>query len=157
MKGSHSLRWAGAALLLTGALTNPWSLARLFAPDGSISADYKLACIAAFETFCALSGMALILRRPRPWFEMKKSRWRLVGTAASLAVASMAVGLSIWGYRAYNAAHRHTAHMGHMGHHMEATEEQRKWAVDFYVRSLEAAKRKGWFDFETARKARRRR
>lgn len=148
MNGSKKLRWVGALLVLAGVAINQWSLAQLFAPDKHISADYKLALIVFFQSACILAGVALWSRWPRTVFSDGALVSKRVVAAMAIGLLSSAIAFSSWGYRVYNRAHRHTVHMDHG---MAPTAEQEQWAQDIYLRSLEAAKRNGWFDFDKAR------
>lgn len=133
--------WVGWLLIALGLVVNEWTLG-LLAPDGVVTGEGKLWVIVFFEVFCVLTGVAILTRGARV-----RPKGLLLTTAAIGAIALLAASTS-WGIRAYTSRHNHTVHVGHGA---QPTPEQRAWADDFYYRSLEAAKRNGWFDYEKAR------
>jgi uncharacterized membrane protein len=133
--------WLGVSLIALGLVVNEWTVG-LAAPDGVVTGEYKLFVIVFCQVFSVLSGIAVLSKRfriePRP----------LAAYGASIAAASLLVASASWGLRAYTSRHNHTVHAGHEA---VPTPEEKAWADSFYYRSLESAKRNGWFDYEKAR------
>jgi uncharacterized membrane protein len=136
----------GMALVALGLLVNPWTIGYLVAEDGRIDDTKQMAAVLFFSVACLLAGLQLVLR----WVE-PLSWGRPVGgkqAAAAVALAAAVVAGTTWRIASYNNAHRHT-HVVEVAQ-QHATPEQEQWAEDFYQRSLAAALKHGWFDFDAA-------
>lgn len=142
----RSERRTGILLLVTGLVVNKWLLGFLFAPDGSLDGERRIAAIAFFQVFCILSGLSLRLSKLRSLVREYFST--LPGAAAFIGLVSLTMVASGWGIHEYRSAHTHTVDMDHSAH--GPTPEQRRWAEEFVRRCREAARRNGWFDFEKA-------
>jgi uncharacterized membrane protein len=140
-----SPRTAGAVLLATGLLVNPWTLGLLFAPDGTLDGEARIRLVVLVEVFCVLSGLALVATRLRTW--LRAVTGNVFWATALIAVLSIAGVGTWWGISAYNGAHHHTTDMANMG---PPTTEQRQWAQAFVERCWESARRHGWLKFEDA-------
>jgi uncharacterized membrane protein len=135
-------RWAGIGLVAAGLLGNPRVLGALFAPDGTLDGEHRIITVFFLEMLCVFLGVALLLPRGRAWWQ----HWS-VSAAGALLLAAFVTGAG-WGIWAYQTAHHHTTNITGA---KAPTAEQRAWADAFVQRSLEAAKRHGWYDFEKAK------
>jgi uncharacterized membrane protein len=140
-------QFIGAALLVVGVLISPWSVGLLATEDAAIDDVASFTLLLFASTVLALAGLHLLTR----WID--RVVWtRPAGVAAAglvLLLAGTAVAGTYWRVASYNMAHSHTT-LVEGGHH-ETTVEEQQWAEDFYRRSLDAALKNGWFDFDRAR------
>jgi uncharacterized membrane protein len=139
-RGSLLPGGVGWALVAAGLIVNEWALG-FFAHDGVVTGAGKLWVIVCFQVFCILAGIVILSKR---WGRAPRPFLLAVGVVGAIAVV---VASASWGIRVYTSRHNHTVHAGHQ---MAPTAEQRAWADEFYYRSLESAKRNGWFDFDNA-------
>jgi uncharacterized membrane protein len=136
-------RWAGIGLVGAGLLGNPRVLGVLFAPDGTLDGEHRIIAVLFAELACVFVGVTLLLPRGRgAWWQ----HWS-VSAAGAVLLAALVTGTG-WGIWAYNSAHHHTTNLTGAN---APTEAQRAWADAFVQRSLEAARRHGWFDYEKAK------
>ena len=139
-------RWAGIGLVAAGVLGNPRVLGALFAPDGTLDGEHRIVLVLFVELLFVFAGVALLLPRAargaRAWWQ----HWSAsVAAAVLLAGFVTGIGWGIWGYR---TAHHHTTNLTGA---IAPTAAQRAWADEFVQRSLDAARRHGWYDFEKAK------
>jgi uncharacterized membrane protein len=137
-------RWAGIGLVAAGLLGNPRVLGALFAPDGTLDGEHRIITVLFVELLCVFLGATLLVprgRAPRAWWQ----HWS-VSAAGAVLLAAFLTGAG-WGIWAYNSAHHHTTNTTGAA----PTEAQRAWADEFVQRSLDAARRHGWYDFEKAK------
>jgi uncharacterized membrane protein len=143
---SRQIRQIGVALVALGLLVNPWSIGYLATDDATIDALEVLGLIVLFDAVCILGGLQLLVR----WID--PLAWgRPVGFVRGTSVVTLAAALTAgtwWGVAAYGRGHSHTTLVG--AGDEDVTPEQQRWADDFYRRSLDAALKHGWFDFDNA-------
>ena len=132
-------------LLAAGILVNPWTVGYLLASDGIIDQVAHLSAVLLVELLFLTGALGLmtgwvnlgdIKRRP-----LQPAVLAIVGVSCSIAGA-------YWGIGLYDRGHSHTIIVP--SEFENVTPEQRQWTVDFYHRSLRAALKNGWFDFDTA-------
>lgn len=135
----------GVALVVLGLLVNPWTVGYL-AADGRIDDAGPMAGVLLVSVACILGGLQLLLR----WVESLSWGRPVSGTRAGavIVIAAALVAGTAWRIVSYNQAHRHTT-LVHAGQ-QHATPAQEQWAEEFYQRSLAAALKHGWFDFDAA-------
>ena len=138
-------RKLGLLFVLIGLVMNPWLVGYLAADDGSIALD-KFAVVLLVDLVFILGGLQLLWR----WVDLLA--WQrpvgLLGSAFTVIVFATLITGIYWGNRSWRGGHDHTTVVE--SEHRHATPEQQQWADDFYRRSLTAAIRNGWFDFDTA-------
>lgn len=143
---SRRRRLLGAAAAVGAALLNPWTVGRLATSDGAIDQ------VDVFALLLLVGGWLLLAALQLLWRWVERVSWvQPVGFlrgAAFTTLAAAAVAGTYWQIATYDEAHQHTHVRG--VDLAEATPEQRAWADDFYRRSLAAALKHGWFDFDTA-------
>ena len=133
----------GAALLLAGLLCNPWLIGYLLSDDGRVNESVSLAVIIAFEALLIGFGLEL-LKKWVPLIDGER-RWPVNALLVLIAV-SVGIGVISWGIDEYNRGHSHTVIA--LSELESVSEKEVKWTEDFYYRSLQAALKNNWFDFE---------
>lgn len=139
-------RRAGQALLAVAVLLNPWTVGWLTTTDGSIGQ------INIFALLLLVMSVALFAGAQFLWHWVERVSWVhpvgfLRGSVFVGLFAALVAG-TWWAIASYQRGHSHTE--VRPAELAEATPEQRAWAEDFYRRSLAAALRHGWFDFDRA-------
>ena len=134
---------AGIALLITGLFCNPWLVGYLFSDDGRVNESISLAIIIAVEVLLIGFGLELI----KKWLPLidRQRRWPL-NALLVIVFVSTGAGMISWGIDEYNRGHSHTVIA--LSELESVTEKEVKWTEDFYYRSLEAALKNNWFDYE---------
>jgi uncharacterized membrane protein len=136
----------GVASIAAAAVLNPWTVGWVATTDGSIDQINIFAVLLLAGAWLLLGGVQLLWR----WVELVS--WvRPVGFlrgAVFVSIAATAIAGTHWQIAFYDQAHQHT-HV-RPADIAEATPEQHAWAEDFYRRSLAAALKHGWFDFDKA-------
>ena len=133
----------GAALLIAGLLCNPWLIGYLLSDDGRVNESVSLAVIIAFEALLIGFGLEL-LKKWVPLIDGER-RWPVNALLVLIAV-SVGIGVISWGIDEYNRGHSHTVIA--LSELESVSEKEVKWTEDFYYRSLQAALKNNWFDFE---------
>lgn len=137
----------GGALIGLGVLFNPWLVGWLLSEDGRVNESTSLAFVIATQTFLIAFGSELIMC----WFPMirRDTVWPINAMLLVFAM-SLLVAITCWGIDEYNRGHSHTILA--LSELEQITDEQREWTEDFYQRSLQAALKNNWFDFEQTMK-----
>lgn len=134
-----------ATLVVLGLVLNHWLLGALLTRDGTVDELWKIAAVLFVQSTLVLTGVGLWLG----WIPRAPGGGRAnAGPAAIVVGCALAIALACWGIAAYEQSHDHTVLAETDA--AKVTPEQRAWAEDFYQRSLDAALRNGWFDYETA-------
>ncbi|MGR8948017.1 MAG: DUF2231 domain-containing protein [Gammaproteobacteria bacterium] len=139
---THKIK-IGYVLIAMGILLNPWSLGVLLSDDGRVNESVSLAAIIAAQVFCIGFGLELL----KPWFPLldRGANWPLNALFILVIVASL-VGVTCWGIDEYNRGHSHTVLA--LSELEKISPKEVQWTEDFYRRSLEAALKNNWFDYE---------
>ena len=133
----------GWLLIIFGLSFNPWLIGALLSDDGRVNESISLAVIIATQFFALSFGLELI----RAWLPLidRNDRWPLNALIVLLFVAGVA-GISSWGIDEYNRGHSHTVLA--LSELEKITDKEVQWTEDFYARSLQAALKNNWFDYE---------
>lgn len=136
------------ALLALAALANPWTVGYVATDDGSVDQVIPHALLLFGFGWLVLAALHALFG----WVE--RASWvapvGYLRIAVFCAIASGLVAGTYWRVVSYREAHAHTEVRA--AEVAAATPEQRAWAEDFYRRSLAAALKNGWFDFDNAMK-----
>jgi uncharacterized membrane protein len=140
-------RLQGVALLVAALLVNPWVIGYVLADDGNIDTGVMFAALLFLSVAGVLGGLQLLVRWVDPLAWTKPVGF--AGGALTVAVAAALVSGTHWRLTSYAAGHQHE-HTNQVTGHDTTTPEERQWADDFYRRSLDAALRHRWFDYQNA-------
>ena len=138
----------GVALVLLAVCVNPLTVGWVLTSDGDIGQVDVFACVLFVSALCLLGGLQLLLAWADPLSWVKPvSTLRAV---SFVVLVSAAIALTYWGVTTFNNAHHHAEVVGDPK--LKPTPAQEAWAKDFYRRSLAAALKHHWFDFDEAMK-----
>ena len=140
-----SARRAGVGLLLLALALSPWVVGRLLTDDGRID-DPRLLFLSLAATLTVALGGLQLLAGWVGWVSFGRPV-TLTRAAATSAVIALAAAGTYWRVESFREAHSHM-HIVDAGGRVTA--EQERWAVEFYERSLRAARTNRWFDFDSA-------
>lgn len=136
----------GLGLILLGIVLNPWIVGRVLTSDGSIN-DLRAVIAGLFVcSVLVLVGLQLLTH----WVERVSfgRPVRVPRVATVVAIVAVLIGGTYWRVVSFRQLHHHT-HLVPTGHD-QVTQQQQQWADDFYRRSLAAALKHGWFDYDKA-------
>ena len=140
---SNQQKRIGLALVLFGVVCNPWLIGFLLSDDGRVNETTSLAAVIAFEVFLIGVGLELL----RKWVPLiGRDRWWPFNAVLVIGLVSLAIGVISWGVDEYNRGHSHTVIA--LSELEAVSEKEVKWTEDFYYRSLQAALKNNWFDYE---------
>ena len=138
-------RAAGSATMAAAVVLNPWVLGYLVTQDRSVDDFGVFAAILFFQCFCMFGGFSVAVG----WVRIDKGQGpELLTRVVAVGAVALSIAGVYWGLSLYNRGHSHTITVPSQFENV--TPEQRRWADDFYERSLDAALQNGWFDFDTA-------
>ena len=136
-------RKIGPLLIFGGVLCNPWLVGYLFSDDGRVSESFSLAVLVAAATFLIGFGLELV----KPWVPLIERGRQWPGNALAVVIGISALaGVACWGIDEYNRGHSHTVIA--LSELESVSDKEIQWTEDFYRRSLEAALKNNWFDYE---------
>lgn len=138
-----NLKVVGGIFIAAGLLFNPWLLGWLLSEDGRVSESVSLAFVVAGQFFLLAIGLELAFQ----WMPMigRERAW-LKKAFGVLFVAAVLIGITHWGIDEYNRGHSHTVLA--LSELEQVSAAQNQWTEDFYQKSLQAALKNNWFDFE---------
>ncbi len=145
---THRHRLQGVALLVAALIVNPWVIGYVLADDGNIDTGVMFAALLFLSAAGVLGGLQLLVRWIDPIAWTKPVGF--VGGALTVAVAAALVSGTHWRLSSYTVGHHHDDTIQVTSGQSQVTRQQQAWAEDFYRRSLDAALRHGWFDYDKA-------
>lgn len=133
----------GLFLIAAGIVLNPWLLGYLFSEDGQVNESVTFAIVVAAQTFLIALGLELVSK----WMPLidRSRNWPLNSLSIIFFGAAL-VAVVCWGVEEYKRGHSHTVLA--LSELEDVSTEQRQWTEDFYQRSLDAALKNNWFDYE---------